>query len=136
MKKKDSAFAEKLLPVLLSTGMVFGLVLVSGQFIDMFRAREEMNQLARAYLLEMETEGYLPGDGANQLKKLLEEDCGISEISLFGTTLTPVAYGERIQLVIEGCMKLQLRVKIPFLYEKSKAWDVPVRVHLISTSKH
>ncbi|MBO5347378.1 MAG: hypothetical protein J6A45_04520, partial [Lachnospiraceae bacterium] len=63
MKRMDSGFVERLLPVLLSTGMVFGLVLVSGQFIDMFRAREEMNQLARAYLLEMETEGYLPRDG-------------------------------------------------------------------------
>ncbi len=136
MKKMDSGFVERLLPVLLSTGVVFGLVLVSGQFIEMFRAREEMNQLARAYLLEMETVGFLTADSANQLRDMLGEDCGISEISLFGTTLTPVAYGERIQLVIEGTMKLQLQVKIPFLYEGSKAWDIPVRVHLISTSKH
>ena len=52
MKKKDSAFAEKLLPVLLSTGMVFGLVLLSGQFMEILRAREQMSQTARAYMLE------------------------------------------------------------------------------------
>ena len=57
MRRKDAGFVEKMLPVLLSTGMVFGLILLSGRFTEVIRTREEMNQIARAYLLEMETGG-------------------------------------------------------------------------------
>ena len=80
MKRKDQGFVEKLLPVLLSTGMVFGLVLLSGRFSEMLRNRERINQIARAYLLEMETLGYLPNDQKFQLQEMLEA-CGLTDIS-------------------------------------------------------
>ena len=136
MNKKDSGFAEKLLPVLLSTGMVFGLILLSGQFMDVLRTREAINQTARAYLLEMETVGYLPDSSARVLEKSLEEEYGLAEVSLAGTTTLPSAYGDKIQIVIEGSLKPDLQVAIPFLYKKSVAWTIPVRICLTSTAKH
>ena len=51
MKCKDQGIAEKLLPVLISTGMVFGLILLSGRFSEMIRNREKINLIDRAYLL-------------------------------------------------------------------------------------
>lgn len=136
MNKKDSGFAEKLLPVLLSTGIVFGLILLSGQLMDVLRTREAINQTARAYLLEMETIGYLPDSSARVLEKSLEEDCGLAEVSFAGTTILPASYGDKIQIVIEGSLKPDLQVAIPFLYKESVEWTIPIRICLISTAKH
>lgn len=136
MKKKDSGFAEKLLPVLLSTGMVFGLVLFSGQLMEVLRTREAVNQIARAYLLEMETKGYLTSRDAVQLEYSLEKECGLAEIDFSGSTCTQTEYGGEIRLVIHGILRTKLQVNIPFFYEKSRDWNVPVEVKLFSTAKH
>ena len=135
MKSKDSGFAEKLLPVLLSTGMVFGLILLSGRFTEVLRTREEMNQIARAYLLEMETLGYLPNAQVLQLRDRLEE-CGLSDISFTGTTLNAVDYGENIRLSVSGNLNVDLWVAIPFLYREQIGWDVPIHINMVSTAKH
>ncbi len=136
MNKKDQGFVGKLLPVLLSTGMVFGLIMLSGQFMEILRMRERVNQTARAYLLEMETEGCLSETDANMLIKDLTGACGMTEVSLSGTTMQPVGYGERIYLVISGSMAQDFKVQIPFMYEELKSWNIPIHMKLISTAKH
>jgi len=127
---------QKLLPVLLSTGMVFGLVLLSGRFMEVIRLREAMNQTARAYLLEMETVGFLKESSASGLKEKLKEECGLEDISLTGTTVLPVSYGKGIELVIEGNMKTNLEAVIPLLYEENIEWTIPIKIHMFSTAKH
>ena len=127
---------QKLLPVLLSTGMVFGLVLLSGQFMEVIRLREAMNQTARAYLLEMETVGFLKESSASGLKEKLEEECGLKDICLTGTTFVPVSYGKGIELVIEGNMQTNLEAVIPLFYEENIEWTIPIKIHMFSTAKH
>ena len=95
MKEKDAGFAEKLLPVLLSTGMVLGLVLLSGRLMDVLRTREQMNQIARAYMLVMESEGCINSANLRGLREDLESE-GLTDISFSGTTTTPVDYGDFI----------------------------------------
>ena len=126
---------ERLLPVLLSTGMVFGLVLLSGRFMEVFRTREQLNQIARAYMLEMETMGYLKSTGVDALRADLEQE-GLKNVNLVGTTTSPAGYGERIELVIEGDLSVDLYVAIPFLYETVQNWDIPIKINLYSTAKH
>jgi len=134
--KKDQGFVEKLLPVLLSTGMVFGLVLVSGQLMEILRTREAVGQTARAYLLEMETNGYLSVDDSAALQKELRETHGLTDVSLAGTTTLQTGYGEQIQLVIEGNIEREFQVQFPFFYDEKKAWEIPVRIRMLSTAKH
>ena len=135
MKCRDHGFIERLLPVLLSTGMVFGLVLLSGRFSEMIRNREDMNQITRAYLLEMETLGYLPNEQKSRLQAQLEE-CGLVNIDFSGTTLSAVGYGETIRLVVSVTLKTNLVVAIPFLYESNEKWEIPIKLRMISTAKH
>ena len=135
MKRKDSGFAEKLIPVLLSTCVVFGLILLSGRFSQVLRTREEMNQIARAYLLEMETLGYLPDDRVLRLQDKLE-DCGLSDNSFSGTTLAAVNYGDSIQLSVSGNLKADLFIAIPFLYKDQETWSIPIHICMVSTAKH
>ncbi len=136
MKEKDAAFVEKMLPVLLSTGFVVGLVILSGQFMQVLQTKEEVNQIARAYMLQMETEGYLSENNAQALVNSLEQKCTLQNVKLLGSTLTPVAYGERITLSIQGELQTNLQVMIPFFYEEIRAWNIPVEVRMLSTAKH
>ena len=60
-----------------------------------------MRQTAREYMLIMETEGYLPA--ADQTALIAElESYGLYNISLSGTTMREVNYGDRIYLKISG----------------------------------
>ncbi len=136
MKEKDAAFVEKMLPVLLSTGFVVGLVILSGQFMQVLQTKEEVNQIARAYMLQMETEGYLSENNAQALVNSLEQKCTLQNVKLLGSTLTPVAYGERITLSIQGELQTNLQVMIPFFHEEIRAWNIPVEVRMLSTAKH
>lgn len=135
MKKKDFGFVEKILPVLLSTGIVFGFVLCSGHFMELFRDREGMNQVARKYLLEMETVGYLPAERLETLVADLGE-YGLTEITLNETTTTPVSYGQSIQLDVKGMLKTDVYLGIPFVAEAQKELTIPIHICLHSTAKH
>ena len=60
-----------------------------------------VSQVARNYVLKMETVGYLaPVDETALLKELSE--LGIEEVELEGTTVHPVSYGAEITLKITG----------------------------------
>ena len=60
-----------------------------------------VSQVARNYVLKMETVGYLaPVDETALLKELSE--LGIEEVELSGTTMEPVSYGAEITLKITG----------------------------------
>lgn len=60
-----------------------------------------MRQAAREYLLIMETEGYLkPEDAVSLVAEL--NSYGLTSVSLSGTTMSEVDYGERIYLKITG----------------------------------
>lgn len=135
MKRKDQGAVEKLLPVFMSIGMVFGLILLSGKLSGMIREYERINQISRAYLLEMETLGYLPNEERLQLQNRLEE-CGLSNINFSGTTLSAAEYGDMIRLVVSGTMQFDLNVIIPFLYKDHIVWKLPVNLCMVSTAKH
>ena len=135
MTNKDFGFIEKLLPVLLSTGIVFGIVLLSGNFMELFRDREAMNQVARAYLLKMETRGHLSMDEMEELEFALEE-CGLVDIDFMGTNTQPVSYGMPIYLNISGNLKKEFYIGIPFLDKWEETVEIPIRICFQSTAKH
>lgn len=66
--------------------------------------KTEINQIARQYILRMETVGMLTESDRLLLSKELEE-AGASEVSLEGTTLERVGYGEEIVLKIKGKLR-------------------------------
>lgn len=71
------------------------------QNVQLLQAKENVGQLARAYLLKMETVGYLePAEQAHLTAEL--ETAGLTEIDYEGSTLEPAGYGERIILQIHG----------------------------------
>ena len=72
--------------------------------VAMLEKKTRIEQLARRYILIMETEGYLSATSKTELLHELEE-LDAKEISLDGTTLTPAGYGQPITLRIRGKIK-------------------------------
>ncbi len=76
------------------------LVIIFGAFSGI-SDKWGMRQVAREYILIMETEGYLSAADQASLQAELES-YGLYNISLSGTTTSEVNYGDRIYLCISG----------------------------------
>ncbi len=67
----------------------------------MMHGKAQVDQVARKYLLRMETMGYLTEtDRVNMTQELLS--LGVSDPDYTGSTVNPVGYGEAITLMIRG----------------------------------
>ena len=100
-KKEAGSVIENMLVTLIGIVMTTAfLVIIFGAFSSI-SDKWHMRQVAREYLLIMETEGYLPASDQASLKAELAE-CGLYNISLSGTTTSEVGYGERVYLKIKG----------------------------------
>ena len=97
--------------------------------------KTEVSQVARKYLLRMETVGYL---NQTDQEKLITElaGLGVTKVELAGTTTTPVGYGESIYLMLEGCVQGST-------LEKERMWsdgligkEYTIKRYLMSTAKN
>lgn len=69
--------------------------------IQLIEKKAEIGQLARCYLLKMETNGYLTPSDYEMLTVELEE-LGMEQIDYEGSSLEAVGYGENVILQIRG----------------------------------
>ena len=100
-KKKQASMIENMLVMMINMVVMCAfLVIIFGAFSSI-SDKWGMRQTAREYMLIMETEGYLPA--ADQTALIAElESYGLYNISLSGTTMREVNYGDRIYLKISG----------------------------------
>ena len=100
-QKKQASIIENMLVMLLELIVVCAfLVVIFGAFAGI-SDKWGMRQVAREYMLIMETEGYLkPADQAALKAEL--ENYGLYNISFSGSTTSEVNYGDRIYLCISG----------------------------------
>jgi len=100
-KKKEGSIIENMIVMLLNMILLCAfLVIIFGAFAGI-SDKWGMRQAAREYTLIMETEGYLnASDQASLIAEL--ESYGMYDISLAGTTMSEVEYGDRIYLCISG----------------------------------
>lgn len=100
-KKREASVIENTLVMFINLVLVCAfLVIIFGAFSGI-SDKWGMRQVAREYMLIMETEGYLkPADQAALKAEL--ENYGLYNISFSGTTTSEVNYGDRIYLSISG----------------------------------
>ena len=100
-KKKKASMIENMLVMMINMVVMCAfLVIIFGAFSGI-SDKWGMRQTAREYMLIMETEGYLPAVDQTALIAELES-YGLYNISLSGTTMREVNYGDRIYLKISG----------------------------------
>ncbi|MCR5756094.1 MAG: hypothetical protein K6G30_14945 [Acetatifactor sp.] len=83
---------------------ILGMTIVMFSYLHTVALLQEklmVSQVARKYILRMETVGYLtPADKTEMRCEL--ENIGVTDICLDGTTMVNVPYGSAIQLKIAG----------------------------------
>lgn len=123
-KKKPASMIENMLVMMINMVVMCAfLVIIFGAFSGI-SDKWGMRQTAREYMLIMETEGYLPA--ADQTALIAElESYGLYNISLSGTTMREVNYGDRIYLKISGTYNENV---LAFAGGISKVSDHPVTI--------
>lgn len=93
---------------LLSAGLcILGMTVVMLSYMEnvsLIHQKTEVGQVARKYILRMETVGYLTASDETALQQELTS-LGVTEIDLDGTTLHEMSYGSPITLEISGKLK-------------------------------
>ena len=123
-KKKKASMIENMLVMMINMVVMCAfLVIIFGAFSGI-SDKWGMRQTAREYMLIMETEGYLPA--VDQIALIAElESYGLYNISLSGTTMREVNYGDRIYLKISGTYNENV---LAFAGGISKVSDHPVTI--------
>lgn len=111
------------------------VVMVYLECTELIMKKLEVSQVARKYILKMETEGYL-----SQVNKttMLEElkDIGVKKIDITGTTIQPVAYGDTILLKIKGTVTAKRIGEEEIWNGLSVSGQIPLEETRMSTAKN
>ena len=105
MNRREGNVSELLATCICILGMTAVMMSYMGS-MELVQQKMAVNQLARRYILRMETVGYLTEADRISLQTELQQ-IGVANIDLSGTTLKEVAYGEPISLYIKGKLKGQ-----------------------------
>ena len=102
------------------------------QLVD---TKTEVSQVARKYMLRMETVGYLePADKTELIREL--ERLGVTKVNLAGTTMAPVGYGQSIYLELEGYVQGSALEKERMWSDGFTGKEYTIKKQLMSTAKN
>ena len=135
MKKKPGMMLDFMTVGISILAMSIVLIAYIGN-VNLMLKKSEVNQIARKYILQMETKGYLTE--ADKSSLLLDlETIGLQQISINGTTNTQVHYGEIIQLQINGVMKGYAYPQFIDLFQSNQQLvEYSITEKITSTAKH
>ena len=100
-RKKEPGNIGELLTMGLCVLVLTVVMLSYMENVQMIGKKAAIGQLARGYLLKMETVGCLEAPDRVRLTAELEA-LGLTEIDYAGSTMEPAGYGNRITLQIHG----------------------------------
>lgn len=103
---------------------------------DLLLRKGQVSQVARCYILKMETMGCLTeGDKNRMLAEL--QNIGLQGIDLTGSTMNPVEYGDSVILHIRGKIQGKMWGENHDLFQSIfTVREVPVEEMRMSTAKH
>lgn len=120
--------------------VILSFTILAFSFLNTMNAisrKENVKEVSRKYILEMETTGYLTTESSARLLQELSE-IGLTDIDLSGTTLSDAGYGNEIHLYIKG--------KMPVVELDAGGGDLfasvfrdtqqMISIHKMSTAKH
>lgn len=133
MDKKDGSMM-KLLPVLLAMAAMAAITTLYITYMSDYDKRERADQIAREYILKMETQGHLSEAMKNNLISDLS-DAGFGSINLQGTTMAKAEYGEEIVLMINAYLETEDYVFENLLSKRTDRKIRHIKISKKSTSK-
>lgn len=113
-KRDDGETVLNLFPVILTSVIMFALVMLFSSWIRNVDTKDNVDQVCRKYMLKMETQGYLTTDMQKNLKNELKA-AGVVDGTIkftttkngktYKTTTTEQEYGNQIYLALEFDIK-------------------------------
>lgn len=134
MKKDQGNLMGLFPPILTIMALAVMLIFFSGWMANI-SARDNVYQLSRRYILQMEAEGCLNSSLESRLRSDLAT-AGMSNISLAGTTTLEVDYGNVIVLKITGDLGVNSYSTTGFLKLVRTDSTLPLDIELASTAKN
>ena len=111
------------------------VVFSSFHMMGLMITKLEVSQIARKYILVMETKGCLLEQDKESMVEELEQT-GLTDINISGTTIMPVGYGESIVLHIRGNVDGQQLNEDNIWTKAFKRNDYEVEEKRMSTAKN
>lgn len=133
-KKEEGSSFVHFIPILLTIIIAAYIILSFTQYIIAFNKKDEIDLIARQYILRMETQGYLTHADEDDLIRELEE-IGLYNISLDGTTLVEAGYGEVIKLHIQGDLEMDWYTMDENMNKSSEKDILKINIIKASTSQ-
>lgn len=131
---KKSGSMMKMIPVLLAMAAMTAITVMYLTYMSDYDKRESADQIAREYILRMETQGYLSEEMKNNLISDLG-DIGVKSINLQGTTMSKAAYGDEIVLIINADVETEEHVFEGLLSKRTDRKTRHIKISKKSTSK-
>ena len=133
--KRRTGSVLKIIPLFLGMIATAVLSLMYLHYVKDMDIREQASQIAREYLLLMESTGYLTVQDEQLLTTELKQ-LGIDNINLTGTTTQPADYGEKIYLVISGSVAVS-DIELNNLFDmRDREKQTPLHISKCTTAKN
>lgn len=104
-KEEGSVAIVDMIPLILTVVVVGLLGILFTSWTVNFNRKNEIDIIAREYLLRMESNGYLTDSDVIELNNDLK-DAHMTDIDISGTTITEVQNGDTIVVSIKGKLEL------------------------------
>ncbi|MBR1930044.1 MAG: hypothetical protein IJ833_01020 [Lachnospiraceae bacterium] len=105
MRKQRGTVSELLAAGICILAMTVVMMAYMGS-VALIQQKSAVSQIARKYILRMETVGYLTREDESKLQQELA-DVGVTGVDLTGSTVCAATYGAPITLCIKGKLKEQ-----------------------------
>lgn len=106
-KKGDASVIGTTFTIFILLFIFMVMFKLSSTHTEESKRKEEFQMLGRQYIITMETTGYLDNSMKSQLINDLKE-LGATSVSLSGTTMNQVGYGEKITLAVSADFEVDI----------------------------
>lgn len=133
--RKDQGNVMHLIPAICCCVVVALMIVVFSSWMANIDKKNNIDLVARKYILRMETKGYLDNADQSSLQTELNGE-GCSGVDLAGSTIAKVDYGDEIVLNITGQMKIYNYRVLDIFAISTGTGDIPFTLNRTSTAKH
>lgn len=131
--KKKKGIADKMLVTLISIFILFVFLIGSLNFIESTIKYIDAHQIARKYILKMESNSFISPDNINKLTTELRSK-GFKNIDLSGSTTTKVSFGDDVVIDIKYDQAIR-KITLNGLAPKVTVENTRIRITKSSTGK-
>lgn len=135
LKKRRGGNVIDFIPILMTLFVVTIMIVILTSWVVNIENKNNIDLIARKYLLQMETEGYLTEEGKQSMLNELVEN-KMTNISLFGTSMSQVGYGNTIELHLKGSLEIYNFRWVDLFSVYKDSGNIEINKYLTSTAKY